>query len=85
MAADRVPEEFDRPPTSVDDQATAVEEREREAALAAQRDRAARAPRLPDGVCANCLAELKAGQRFCDQDCRDDYEKRVAARRRNGS
>lgn len=68
--------------TSVDDIATQIEEREREAALAAHRDRAANALRLPDGACANCRAVVIG--HFCDDDCRDDYEKRMAAGRRNG-
>lgn len=77
--------------TSVDDIATQVEEREREAALAAHRDRAAAAPKLIGGRCNNCGEQhTESGetfddeQEFCDADCRDDFEKRAAARRRNG-
>ncbi len=33
--------------------------------------------RLPaTGSCLNCCESLPDGGRFCDADCRDDYEKR---------
>lgn len=31
------------------------------------------------GFCLNCDEPLAAGHRWCDADCRDDYEKRIAA------
>jgi len=34
-------------------------------------------PELPaTGECYNCEEELPPGARFCDSDCRDDWEKR---------
>lgn len=46
----------------------------------------ARRPVGPDaeGECHNCAAPVPAGARFCDQDCRDDWQHRKAARARNG-
>lgn len=29
------------------------------------------------GWCLNCDEKLGQGRRFCDADCRDDYEKRA--------
>jgi hypothetical protein len=37
------------------------------------------------GTCYDCDEELQAPKRFCDADCRDMYERRVAAARRNGT
>lgn len=56
---------------TVDDQATVVEERDRELALAIRR------PVGPDavGCCRNCCEPLPAGLRWCDADCRDDWER----------
>jgi hypothetical protein len=36
------------------------------------------------GACHNCEASVPPGARFCDRDCRDDYEKRRATARRLG-
>ena len=33
------------------------------------------------GVCLNCEAPLPEPHRFCDGDCRDDFEHRNAQRR----
>lgn len=57
---------------TVDDQATQVEERDRELCL---RVRKPVGP-PPCGVCYNCGEALPADHRFCDVDCRDDWEKR---------
>lgn len=35
------------------------------------------------GDCYNCGASVPDGHRFCDADCRDDYDQRTAARRRS--
>jgi hypothetical protein len=55
------------------DQASEIEQRDREIAL--------QQCRKPDGPAAlgYCLAcgELLAGRRWCDADCRDDYERGV--------
>lgn len=34
------------------------------------------------GSCYNCDEPLAQGMRFCDAHCRDDYEARMAARKR---
>lgn len=52
-------------------------------------DRALRKARahlsLPDcKACHNCSEDLPAGQRFCSTECRVDYERREAAKHRNG-
>jgi len=36
------------------------------------------------GDCYNCGASVPSGHRFCDVDCRDDYDRQIAARRRDG-
>ena len=36
------------------------------------------------GVCHNCEASVPAGARFCDRDCRDDYESRKRGEARRG-
>jgi len=52
------------------------EERDREAAIAQAR----RIDWLPFvGACHNCDAAVPNGHRFCDADCRDDWEKRTNA------
>ena len=48
------------------------ESEHREAALAAV------------GVCHNCESSVPPGARFCDRDCRDDYERRRRAEVRRG-
>ena len=30
----------------------------------------------PCGFCYNCNAQVASDQRWCDRDCRDDWEKR---------
>lgn len=35
------------------------------------------------GQCYYCSEPLHGGLRFCDADCRDDYEFELAAKRRN--
>ena len=40
-------------------------------------------PSLPyTGVCHNCGDITGGGRRFCDTDCRDDYDARAAFERR---
>lgn len=40
---------------------------------------AAHAPPLPaTGWCYNCAEPLNDDRRFCDKDCREDYEHRLA-------
>lgn len=56
---------------TVDDQATAREELDRELAL---KRRAPTGP-TPCGACHFCSEPLSAGLRWCDEHCRDDWEK----------
>lgn len=37
----------------------------------------------PRGLCYNCDEPLKEKKPFCDEACRDDWEKQQAAKRRN--
>jgi len=63
------------------DRAQAREELDRTLAIAA-----ARLPVLPSiGECHNCGASVPTGALFCDGDCRDDHERYLAARRREGA
>lgn len=36
------------------------------------------------GCCHNCEEPVSDQQLFCDADCRDDWDKEQAAKRRNG-
>lgn len=54
------------------DMATAVEERDR--ALAIQAARKPVVSAKANGRCLNCNAQLEKGSRWCDGDCRDDWE-----------
>lgn len=72
--------------TDIYDQATKREEDDRALALKV------RLPTLtPCGACHNCGESVAHGQLFCrpepgiDGSCRDDWEQREAARRRNGT
>lgn len=57
------------------DQANDRAQRDLELALAAA---AVHAPPLPaTGWCYNCAEPLDDERRFCDEDCRDDYEHRL--------
>ena len=42
-------------------------------------------PLPPVGYCYYCSEPLKGGERFCDTDCRDDYERQEKSKARNGS
>lgn len=54
------------------DQATEIEERHRELAIQATRERSKQAEKFT-GHCLNCNEQITVG-RFCDSDCRDDWE-----------
>jgi len=67
----------------VDDIDRAQENEQRDRALALANAR--RAPALPaTGACHWCDASVPEGAHFCDCDCRSDWERDVAARRRAG-
>ncbi len=69
----------------ISDMATAREEQHRAISLDAQA-RAAQAALKPMGACHNCGETLSAGLLFCPGvACRDDFEKRQQAKRRNGT
>ncbi len=53
------------------DRATAWEELHRETAL---RNRARPPAVQATGLCLNCDTPLAAGRRWCDADCRDDWQ-----------
>ena len=57
-----------------------------EAILAAQIAAARRPATAPPaaGRCLNCDTRLRKGLRFCDADCRDDYQRRYLAQGING-
>lgn len=62
------------------DRASIEEQRELDRCIAAAKQ--STKPPLPAiGSCHNCDESLRPGMRFCDADCRDDYEKRKAAKR----
>lgn len=60
------------------------EEQDRARAIAAARKAAEVGVTGADGICLNCGEDVSRGQRFCDSDCRDDWEARVRATRRGG-
>ena len=64
------------------DRAADREDIAREAAVAAIRRRIESIPSL--GYCYYCGEALRAGKRFCDADCRDDYERQEKMKARNG-
>ena len=64
------------------DRAAEREDIDREAADAAIRRRIDVMPSL--GYCYYCGEALRAGKRFCDADCRDDYDRHEELQRRLG-
>lgn len=69
---------------SQDDQASRTEARFLAAALARQQ-LAAAAPGAQPGRCANCDLRCLPRAVYCDEGCRDDHERRLGARARNGA
>lgn len=57
-------------------------EAERQRQIAAARAEAHQQP--PAGRCRFCDEELDPWESYCDSDCRDDFEREQAAKRRNG-
>lgn len=61
------------------DRANDIADLERTIAL---RNAAATAPAAePTGACLNCGAKLKRGRRWCDAECREDWEIRECRKR----
>lgn len=58
------------------DRASVEEQRNLERAIEAARSREVRILAFT-GRCYNCDERLGPGHRFCDADCRDDFEKRT--------
>ena len=67
------------------DQASEVEQRDRELAIAVARQKAQKAMLPPIGICYNCHEPVAEGSRYCPgPDCRDDHTYRMNAARRAG-
>lgn len=67
------------------DRANDLAEREREANVAAARERARASTPIYTGVCRFCEDEVPPPNTFCEGgECRDLFEKHEQARRRNG-
>lgn len=62
------------------DQASEIEALRIEAALAVRKPEGP----PPAGECLSCGAPLKDGRRWCDADCRDDWQRERDAIKRNG-
>ena len=60
------------------DQASALEDLQRDQALAAARQQS----RPPSRICLNCDEPLHDRFNFCDPECRNDYERRAGGRYR---
>ncbi len=58
------------------DQASALEERDREAALQTRKPQGPQAR----GVCLWCDEAVEDGRRWCGVECRDNWERRVSSR-----
>jgi predicted nucleic acid-binding Zn ribbon protein len=56
---------------------------EKHLALQVEQARAS-ATRYPIGECINCGERLTDGRRYCDGDCRDEFEHRERQLRRTG-
>lgn len=70
-----MPDEFDR--------ASEGEQKFREAAI--KQSMSVAVKREPVGKCYNCDEPLPHELTFCDDGCRDDYQRMLDAKRRNGS
>ena len=67
------------------DQASEVEQRDRDLAISVARQKAQKAMLPPIGICYNCHEPVADGERFCPgPDCRDDHTYRRNAARRAG-
>lgn len=64
------------------DRADEYIETERQRQIEAARQSAQERP--PSGRCRFCKEELDPWESYCDSDCRDDFEREQAAKRRNG-
>lgn len=62
-------------PGDLTDQATFLEEIHREKAVEAFQAALRRDQTMPRGECRHCGAKIAPEARFCDADCRDDFER----------
>lgn len=65
--------------TTIDDDASMREEHFRETALKHRKPNGPAAT----GRCLSCNSIIPAGHRWCDADCREDYELSIEAMRRH--
>jgi hypothetical protein len=65
------------------DRASALEEKERNDAIAAARADKEHLP--PTGYCYYCGEGVRGGRRFCDAHCRDDYDEEKRLRKMGNS
>lgn len=66
------------------DTAQAHEERLRTAAISATLAAGKKAALTPSGFCHFCAAPVPPERKFCDPECRDDYQIHERARLRSG-
>lgn len=67
------------------DQASEVEQRDRDLAISVARQKAQKAMLPPIGICYNCHEPVAEGSRYCPgPDCRDDHQARKQADIRRG-
>jgi predicted nucleic acid-binding Zn ribbon protein len=64
------------------DEADAADLTQQQTLAAAMRRRNATLPAV--GACYSCAEPVDGGARFCDAECREDYERAERARRMNG-
>jgi hypothetical protein len=72
-------------PGDLTDQATFLEEMQREKAYEAVQAALRRDQTMPTGECRNCGQITAPEARFCDADCRDDYEHQAKMRKLSGT
>lgn len=63
-----------------------IDDANNQAEMALQIQLRARRPEGPvaTGICLSCEAELAEGKRWCNNFCRDDYDRMTYAAQRNG-
>jgi len=72
-------------PGDLTDQATLLEEIHRDKAVKAVQAALRRDQIAPTGECRNCGEIVAPEVRFCNVDCRDDYERQARMRRLSGT
>ena len=72
-------------PGDLTDQASDLEELHREKAYMAVQAALRRDQTSPAGECRYCVQKIAPEARFCDADCRDDFERETRMRRLSGT